>query len=744
MDRSLLTEVQFVKGVGPRMAPNFHKLNLHTVQDLLWHLPRKHQDRRNIPPISRAHPGTTATVKGKIRHIETRPIRGGRVILKALLEDKSGAMVLTWFNQPWVKRQLEAVQEKGYEVVAYGLVKENNFTCEMASPEWEAIGDEDDVAEFARIVPIYPLTEGIPQKTMRKAISGALDGYLDLVEEPLPVDFRRDYKLLEIKKSLSQIHSPQSLDAFEDARKRLVFEEFLYMQIELALRRSETHQELGIAFPIDALIAGQEPESPLANSVPSAKTGRKTKKSDPLPTDLFDELDAEKRKHRPLWEQIKEMLPFELTGAQRRVVGEIFADMKSPFPMNRLVQGDVGAGKTAVAACCLLAAVRSGYQTAMMAPTEILAEQHFRGLTKLLEPLGIRVELLVGKLTAKERKAAYARISTGSAQVVVGTHAIIQESVQFSHLGFVVVDEQHRFGVLQRKAIRDKATLDGQPTNPDVLVMTATPIPRTLTMTVYGDLDLSVIDELPPGRKPIKTHFKRPYERQGVYDGVRKLLQEGRQAYFVCPMVSENEKVMAQAAEQLFESLAHEIYPEFKVGLLHGQMKPAEKDEVMIKFRDHDLDILVATTVIEVGVDVPNASVMVIEDANRFGLSQLHQLRGRVGRGQYQSFCILIADAKSEDAQERMDIMVETTDGFKIAEADLRLRGPGNLAGTEQSGSLDFKVADLVRDAVLLEQSRQAAMKIVDSDPKLESKEWSRVKERVYSRRSDLALVTVS
>jgi ATP-dependent DNA helicase RecG len=374
-----------------------------------------------------------------------------------------------------------------------------------------------------------------------------------------------------------------------------------------------------------------------------------------------------------------------------------------------------------------------------MAPTEILAEQHFKNLKKYFEPLGIQVELLVGKLGSKDRKSAYQKIETGVAQIAVGTHAIIQEGVKFQGLGFVVVDEQHRFGVLQRKAIRDKGF-----GNPDVLVMTATPIPRTLTMTVFGDLDISVIDELPPGRKTIKTHHKRPFEREAVYNKVKELVQQGRQAYVVCPMVSENEKMLAQAAEELYRQLSTGTFSEFRVALLHGQMKSALKDEVMNSFRHGDIDILVATTVIEVGVDVPNASVMVIEDANRFGLAQLHQLRGRVGRGEFQSFCILVSDAKSDDVMRRMDVMVATTDGFRIAEEDLEIRGPGNIAGTEQSGSLDFKVADLLLDSKLLEVARQAAMRIIETDPNLNAAEWSKVRLKLRQRRSDVALITVS
>lgn len=729
MADGLNTEVQFVKGVGPRFANLYRKVGVITVEDLLFHLPRRYQDRRNIPPIAKARPGQVVTIRGRVRKVESRPISGGRVILKAIIEDNTGAIALTWFNQPWVKKQLE----EAYEIIAYGLVKPGGHLDEMSSPEWEAISEDDDADEFAKIVPIYPLTEGLSQKIARNAAINALDSFLRFVDEPLPESLRKSQKLQEVRWCLRQIHHPENEESRLQARRRLVFEEFLYMQLELAMRRNAVQQELGIQFPIAALESGE------TFDLPTSVGNAKVTEIQGAPMDLFYSIEAEKRSGMPLWDQIDQMLPFKLTEAQNRVVREVFSDMARPFPMNRLVQGDVGAGKTAVAACCILAAVQSGYQCALMAPTEILAEQHARSLSRYLEPLGIQVVLLVGKLNSRERKAAYSKLAEGSAHVAVGTHALIQEGVSFHRLGFVVVDEQHRFGVLQRKAIRDKGL-----GNPDVLVMTATPIPRTLTMTIFGDLDVSIIDQLPPGRKPIKTHFKKKSDRQAVYSNVRELLLQGRQAYIVCPMVSENEKMLAQAAEELYEEVSHGVFHDFRVGLLHGQMKPSEKDAVMDAFRKHELDVLVATTVIEVGVDVPNASVMVIEDANRFGLSQLHQLRGRVGRGEHQSFCILIADAKSEDSIKRMDVMVATTDGFKIAEEDLLIRGPGNIAGTEQSGQMDFKVADLVQDSSLLEVARQSALRIIETDPNLEQPMWKLVKDKVNQKRSDVALITIS
>ena len=735
MASGLNTEVQFLKGVGPRYAKFYNKIGVFTVEDVLLNLPRRYQDRRNIPPISEAKPGQMVTVKGKIRRIEARTVSGGRVILKAILEDRSGAITLTWFNQPWVRKQLE---DSSGEIIAFGTVKAGQYLDEIASPEWESLG-EDDGEEFAKIFPIYPLTEGLPQKVARAAAKAAIETYLGFMVDALPSGLLKSQNLRDLKWSLRQIHMPDDEASQKLAHKRLAFEEFLYLQLELAMRRAQTKQELGIAFPIEDLIAGKEIE--LQNALEQGPSSRKEKvtKGVSQPQDLFFSVESERRSGVPLWNQVHEMLPFELTKAQRRVIGEVFDDMARPFPMNRLVQGDVGAGKTAVAAACMLAAVRSGYQCAMMAPTEILAEQHGKSIRKFLEPLGIRVELLIGKQGAKERKLAGEAVANGSAQVAVGTHALIQEGVDFQNLGFVVVDEQHRFGVLQRKALRDKGI-----GNPDVLVMTATPIPRTLTMTLYGDLDVSIIDELPPGRKPIKTHAKKPFEREGIYRSLRELLNQGRQAYFVCPMVSESEKMMAAAAEELYDTLRMQAFAEYRVGLLHGQMKAADKDVVMESFRKHELDILVATTVIEVGVDVPNASVMVIEDANRFGLSQLHQLRGRVGRGDTQSYCILVSDPKSEDAMKRIEVMTQTTDGFVIAEEDLKIRGPGNMAGTEQSGQLDLKVADMVRDAALLEVARGVAMKIIASDPLLEGQEWEMVHQKLKQKRSDAALITIS
>ncbi|MEZ0325635.1 MAG: ATP-dependent DNA helicase RecG [Fimbriimonas sp.] len=734
IERSLATEVQFLKGVGPKNAKGLNKLGIFTVEDILFHVPRRYEDRRHLPPIAQVQPGQWVTVKGRLALVDARPTRGGMVILKAIVRDGTGSISLTWFNQPWIKRQLEGY--KG-EIIAYGQVKENQRQYEISSPEWEILAEDDDPDEFARIVPVYPSTEGLQQKVLRRGARAAVEGYLHLAVDPLPASLLRSESLPELKWALRQIHMPEGEKSRLEARRRLVFDEFLYLQLSLAMKRAETQQELGISFPIKLLKSGS---AQVRRDMPEPRKAlQAVQPLNPTDSHLFAEDAAYKRDQEPLWEQIGDMLPFDLTGAQKRVIEEIFSDMEAPHPMNRLVQGDVGSGKTAVAACAMLAAVRSGYQAALMAPTEILAEQHSVNLRRLFEPLGIEVELLVGKLSAKEKKKATERAQLGLAHVAVGTHALIQEGVRFANLGLVVVDEQHRFGVLQRKALRDKGL-----GNPDVLVMTATPIPRTLTMTVYGDLELSVIDELPPGRKPVKTHWKQPSERGSVLEAVRALVEQGRQAYFVCPMVSESEKMLAQAAEDLHYRLVNGEFSDLRIGLLHGQMKAREKEVVMEQFRRHELDVLVSTTVIEVGVDVSNASVMVIEDANRFGLSQLHQLRGRVGRGEFQSFCVLVAEARSEDARQRMEIMTATNDGFKIAEEDLRLRGPGELAGTKQHGNLDLKIADLVQDGRMLEVARQAAIKIIEADPELKRPEHALMLEKVILQRSDQAVITVS
>ncbi|BCW96499.1 MAG: ATP-dependent DNA helicase RecG [Fimbriimonadales bacterium] len=689
---TLETEVQYVKGVGAKLAQVLSKLNIYTLGDLLFHLPRRYEDRRRFRKIAHARVGEAITVSGKLVTVDNLKVRN-LTLTKAYLDDGSGVLELVWYNQPYMKDTLNKLRNS--QIVAYGVIKESPYGLQMETPEWEDLpdgADPDSLLSVNRIVPIYPLTEGVRQKRMRQILWNATQ-HAHLAPEVLPRSVRERVGLMPIQQAIQQIHFPDSEQAIEPARQRLVFEEFFLMQLGVGMQRQRTRQERGIAMRIDA-----------------------------------DRLN----------EMLHQLVPFELTNAQKRVIGEIWSDMARPHPMNRLLQGDVGSGKTIVAAAAILAAVDNQYQAAMMAPTEILAEQHYINLHRLFQPLGISVELLVGRLTSKQRQQARERIASGRGMVAVGTHALIQQEVSFARLGLAIVDEQHRFGVLQRAALRDKGVM------PHVLVMTATPIPRTLTLTLYGELDVSIIDELPPGRKPVRTHWKTPEERLKVYAGVRKLIEEGRQAYVICPLIDESDKLQVRAAEEMAEHLQKDVFPDLRVGLLHGRMKPAEKEAVMEAFRAHELDILVSTTVIEVGVDVPNAAAIVIEDADRFGLAQLHQLRGRVGRSEHQSYCVLVANPKSDDGQRRMEIMTRTNNGFLIAEEDLRIRGPGEIYGTRQSGMPSFRVADLVKDMRLLEVARQEAFHLLESDPDLSRAEHAALREAVDRFRHRFAIATVS
>ena len=684
-------EVQYLKGVGPKAAATLNKLGIQTVGELLEYLPFRYEDRRQFLPISDAKPGSFVTLKGKIIELNEDRRRGQFSITRAALSDGKGAIKLIWFNQKWIKPML---QKHGGEVIVYGQLRDATFGLEMASPEYELVQADASPEDFAKITPIYRLKDGVPQKTIRRAIQSAVAKIPNTFPDHLSAAMRRQYGLPTLAEAYRNVHFPKTADECAQARRRLVFDEFFAMQIRLAMRHAKQGLEVGISF--------ETPESVIP--------------------------------------EMRSVLPFDFTDAQKRVIREIFRDMKRPNPMNRLLQGDVGSGKTAVAATALLAAVRAGYQAALMAPTEILAEQHYTTLHYYFEKLGVRVELLVGKQTVTQKRKAIEKTSSGDVDIAVGTHALIQEGVNFNKLGFVVVDEQHRFGVLQRGALRMKGY-----GNPDVLVMTATPIPRTLTLTLYGDLDLSVIDEMPPGRKPIKTHWKLPTERGDVYRNVRSLIEStNAQAYVVCPLVAESEKMLAQAAEEQYKELTNGVFRGLRVGLLHGQMKAREKEAAMEAFRKHEFDVLVSTTVIEVGVDVPNASIMVIEDANRFGLAQLHQLRGRVGRGDRQSFCLLIGSATTSDAEARMRVMVDTTDGFRIAEEDLKIRGPGELYGTKQSGDLGLKIADLLKDGKVLEEARTAALEIISTDPNLSHVENLPIRKWLQQHGSEWARTDVS
>ena len=686
--------LQFLKGVGPQVAATLEKLELRTVGDLLRHLPRRWEDRTRFRPIADVQGGEFVTVRGKIIAATTKYPKPRMQITEVLLDDDGSALKLLWFNQPYLEKTFKTLQAAHKTIVAYGQARRSGWTIEIQSPEWEEIGEDGDTLSADRIVPVYPATEGIRQARLRRMIDTVLQTHLGCVEENLPLDIVARHQLISAQKALQNIHFPETMADLEAARRRLIFEEFFLLQVLLALRRRANSEEArGIQFEVD-------PERLRAD--------------------------------------MAEIVPFQLTGAQQRAITEIAADLGSGRAMNRLLQGDVGSGKTMVALASMLMAVENGYQAALMAPTEILAAQHAIVLRRLLEPLGHSVELSLGSQGAKEKREVRERLESGQSRLAVGTHALIQEGVAFAKLGLVIIDEQHRFGVLQRQALAKK----GQ--RPHILVMTATPIPRTLTLTLYGDLDVSVLDELPPGRKPITTHWKTQDKRDQVYAAAQRLLSAGDQVYIVCPLIEESEKMQAKSATQLSEHIAKNVFPQYRVGLLHGQMKSEDKDAVMAHFKAHEIDILVSTTVIEVGIDVPNATVIIIEDADRFGLAQLHQLRGRVGRGQNASFCVLMAEPKTDIGRARLEVMTQTRDGFVIAEEDLRLRGPGEFYGTRQSGLPEFLIADILQDMDILTETRETAFQLVEEDPALKKPANAALRRALERTRMGFELITVS
>lgn len=691
---ALLTPVQFVKGVGPRYAGVLEKLGIATVEDLLFHFPHRYEDRRNFRPLNRVAHGEMVVCTGRVLGATLeRSARRNLALVKAVIQDSSGTAELVFFHQHWLRNTFEKI--KGLEICLYGSGQRNGGRLTFQHPEWEELTRDENSLHVGRIVPIHPSTEGLTQKQLRGMIWNALDRYGDLIEEVLPPEVMEAHRLPRLRPAVRQVHFPEDEAQLEQARHRLVFDELFRLQCVLAIRKRSIADTLpGIAFAVEPRIL----------------------------------------------EEFRHSLPYELTGAQERVIAEIQTDMAGPRPMQRLLQGDVGSGKTVVAGAAILTAVRTGYQAAMMVPTEILAEQHYAVFRRLLEPLGVRMHRLVGSVRAKGKRQIKEELQSGFAHFVVGTHALLEDDVLFQQLGLVVVDEQHRFGVVQRLALLDKGM---QHHSPDMLVMTATPIPRTLALTVYGDLDVSVINEMPPGRKPVRTYWKREQQREAVYRGVRSLVAEGRQVYVVCPLVEASEKLQMRAATEFHEHLQAEVFPDLRVGLIHGQMPSHEKDEAMDRFREGEYDVLVATVVIEVGVDVPNACCMVIEDAERFGLAQLHQLRGRVGRGEHQSYCVLLGDPKTEEGVQRLEVITRTTDGFEIAEEDLKLRGPGELSGTKQSGILQLRIANIIGDAAILQQARQAAFAVVEQDPRLTAPEHARLAAALRKQYSSLLLATV-
>jgi ATP-dependent DNA helicase RecG len=663
-------QIQYIKGVGPQRARLLSRLGIKTFKDAFYYLPYRYEDRRNIIKISDLRYGNVETISGEVVSAEVIRLPGKKLkIFELIINDGSGLLKGKWFNQPFMKKNFKT----GQKVVLCGAVKRDRYRgigFEMDNPEYEIISDDDSLIHMNRIVPIYRVTSGLTVRQIRTIMFNIINTHIRDVHDTIPVEILRRNSLLGLSECLLQIHFPSNNVDIEllnrgvnDFYKRISFDELFMLELGLAVMKSGNEIGKGIAFNPDGTFM----------------------------------------------KRLIEILPFRLTGAQERAFSDILGDMKRPYPMNRLMQGDVGCGKTVVALTAMMVAAESGYQSALMVPTEILAEQHYINLHRIIEDLGLEICLLTG--SKKDRPLN--KIASGEIDIVVGTHALLQEGVKFKNLGLVVIDEQHRFGVAQRALLRKKAA------NPDVLVMTATPIPRTLALTLYGDLNYSIIDELPPGRRPVTTLLFDSKQKDYIYRLIREEVKKGRQVYVVYPVIEESEKTDLRSAI-IGKNAFERFFPDFKVGLLHGRMKAQEREEIMASFKEGDIDILVSTTVIEVGVDVPNATLMLIIHAERFGLSQLHQLRGRIGRGSHLSYCILVAyKPYGEEARRRLDIMVKSNDGFRIAEEDLNIRGPGEFFGTRQSGMPDLRIANIVRDAKLLEASRKEAFSLIDNDPDL-------------------------
>ena len=667
----LTDPITILKGIGPTKAKQFAALNIFTLEDLICHFPRAYEDRTKLIPIEKLEPDVPACFKAMVMNSpRTAHIRKGLDITKVQVADHSARLTLTFFNQKFTAEQLQY----GREYIFYGAVSGDFIGYNMTSPVFEAV--DSTPLTTRRVLPIYPLTAGLSNASVLKAVRQAL-AICDPPQEILPAAIREEYGILPADRAYAAIHEPASMEEAEMAKKRLIFEEFFVFSAGLSLMRAAR----------------------ATKTVPAYKN-----------LDLSGFYKA---------------LPFTLTNAQNRAISEIASDLQRGAPMNRLVQGDVGSGKTMVAAGAAYLAIKNGHQAALMAPTEILAEQHYHSLSKLLSGLGLRVSLLTGSMTPKQKKLIREQISAQDTDLIIGTHALVSDSTVFGDLGLVITDEQHRFGVGQR------SKLAGKGADPHLLVMSATPIPRTLALLMYGDLEVSILDELPPGREPVETFLVNESYRARLNGFIRKQVAEGHQCFVVCPAVEENEALNLKAAEAWAETLQKTVFPDLRVGLLHGQMKGSEKEAIMADFAAGKADVLVATTVIEVGVDVPNATLMVIEDADRFGLSQLHQLRGRVGRGKAKSYCILTSHNKNPDTLQRMKALCKTTDGFKIAEEDLRLRGPGDFFGSRQSGLPVFRVANLSCDLQTLKAAQQASANWIDRDGTADTPEAQALRCRI-------------
>jgi len=679
MDKPEHISIRYLKGIGPKREKVFAKAGINTVSDLMYYFPRHYEDRTHLVPISQLRPGETQTIKAKIlalgQHDSWRRRRFN--ITEVAVGDATGRVSCVWFNQPYLKEYFKP----GTEVILYGKVELYAAKLQMSNPEFEIINDAtDSQLSVGRLVPVYSLPEGFSQRTLRRLIKNTLDKYLPKLKECLPYDIRRRNNLLNLVKSLLNIHFPENTELQKEAYTRLSFEEFFLFQLPLVLRKLKREDKKGIAHKVDGeLVSG-----------------------------------------------FISGLPFKLTHAQEKALEEIKLDMASPQPMQRILQGDVGSGKTVVATAASLMAIQGGYQAAFMVPTEILAWQHFNKIKEQVK--GISVSLLTSSSEKKEKDKIYKQIGSGDIDLVIGTHALLEGKVKFKNLGLVIIDEQHKFGVGQR------ALLPAKGLNPDVLIMTATPIPRTLAITIYGDLDDSVIHELPPGRLPIKTILFEQVDRRQAYKLAKDELKLGKQVYIIYPVIDESYVMDIAGAKKMYADLKAGEFKDFKLGLIHGRLKQEEQDKVMDEFKSGKIDLLVSTTVLEVGIDVPNATCMIIESAERFGLSQLHQLRGRVGRGKDESTCVLISNAQTEEAKHRLSAMAKYSDGFRIAEEDLRIRGPGEFFGREQHGLSELKIANPLSQMQLLKRAREEALKLLAADLRLEARQNLLLKEKLLQK----------
>ncbi len=670
-----LCSVRYVKGVGPMRAQLFEKLGITNVRDLFFYLPRRYEDRSEVSGIKGIKPGETRGIFGEVLRTNIFTARTGTVIFEVVLGEGEDKILAVWYNQPYLKKLFFP----GQKIAIFGKV-ENHGRLQVTHPAYEIIegGDLKKSLDVGRIVPIYSLTEKLSQRYMRRVVDQAIHSYAAAMREKLPTRIRAKRKLVDIKFAVENIHFPYSPDNLEKAYRRLVFEEFFVLQVIMALKRMKIKHD-----------------------------GIKHEVSSGLMADF------------------EKLFPFKLTSDQKKCIKEIELDMTSEKAMNRLLQGDVGSGKTVVAMYALLLSAANGRQGVMMAPTEILARQHYVNISRTFMPLGLNVRLLVSGISDADRLAVKKELADGEADIIIGTHALIHEGVDFRDLGIVIVDEQHKFGVRQRDALRNKGR------RPDTLVMTATPIPRTLVLTVFGDMDISALKEKPKGREKVATYWVDETKRSAIYEFIRGEIKEGRQAFIVYPRIEATGSMDLKSAEEMYRHMKSDIFGDLRLALVHGKMKTAEKDRIMEGFRGGKYDILIATTVIEVGVDIPNVNVMFVENAERYGLAQLHQLRGRIGRGKHQSYCILMSEAGSEASQERMYTLAETEDGFEIAEKDLSIRGPGELLGTRQSGLPELRFGDISRDFAIMEEAREDAFNVIKDDPGLNDEHNSGIRESI-------------